>query len=242
MAEPVHEDTRHGLPVFRGGRFAFYHGGQNDDLIQGVFALGHLGQNVFGVDFLFKVVQHGGDDLIHVFVLGKIIGIRKEVPFQAVNPLGDGNVLQKFVVELVSLAGVDEFRAFAHTGLLQESAHLPNLNTFRKGDPNITGRFAHDVADLEKAAVSWNLVGARVPAVVPPLDLGHHPEQGAASDKALLLQLVGHNDGSVAGVHGNFVAGSAGRNAGHHQDDGSDNDDQCGNACDDDISLLSHSY
>lgn len=242
MAQAVQEDAGHGLPVFRGSRFALHHGGQDDDLVQSVFALGDFGQNILSVDFLFKVVQHGGDDRIHVLILRKVIGIREKISLQAVNPLGGRNVLEKFVVELMGLAGADELRTLADTGIFQDGSHLSNLNSLWESHPDVAGRLAHDVADLEEAATSGNLVGTGIPAVVPAFEFGHGAEQQAPTDEPLLLQLVGHDDGPVSGVHGDFGTGSACGDAGGHDNDGTDKDHQRGNACDDDISLLSHTY
>lgn len=116
MAESVQEDTGHGLAVFGSSGFALHHGCQDDNLVQGVFALGDLGQNVLRVDFLLKVIQHGGDDRVHVFILGEVVRVGEKVSLQAVDSLGCGNVLEKFVVELVGLARINEFGAFADAG------------------------------------------------------------------------------------------------------------------------------
>ena len=205
MTESVQEDTGHGFPVFGGGGFALHHGRQDDYLIQSVLALLHLGQDFRRVHRLLEVIQHRVDDVVRVLVLCKVVGIREEVSLQAADALGSGHLLQEFVVKRMGFAGFEEFRLLADAGLLQDGPHFTHLNTLREGDTDVSRRFAHDFTDFEKTAAAGNLIRAGVPVAVSAFHFRHNPEKERALNQAFLLQLVGHDDGAVAGGYGDFA-------------------------------------
>ena len=205
VAEAVQEHAGHGFPVLGGGSFALHHGSQDDYLIQRVFALLHLGQDFRRVHRLLEVIQHRVDDVVRVLVFCKVVSIWEEVSLQTADALGSGHLLQEFVVKRMGFAGFEEFRFLTDAGLLQDGPHFTHLNTLREGDTDVSRRFAHDFTNLEKTAAAGNLIRTGVPVAVSAFHFRHNPEKERALNQAFLFQLVGHDDGAVAGGYGDFA-------------------------------------
>ena len=106
----------------------------------------------------------------------------------------------------MGFASFEEFRFLTDAGLLQDGPHFAHLNTLREGDTDVSRRFAHDFTNLEKTAAAGNLIRTGVPVAVSAFHFRHNPEKERALNQAFLFQLVGHDDGAVAGGYGDFAS------------------------------------